>query len=61
MKKPPIATKHILWIILAVATLATIVLLSVFADGRNVETAVAFALGLLVPGSVLGGIVRGEQ
>lgn len=53
-----LAAKHIIWLVLAVATLAAIVLLSIFAEGAHVEAVIAFAVGLLVPGSPVAGVTR---
>lgn len=61
MKKEPLAAKHVVWSVVLVATLAATVLLSVFAEGAHVEAVLAFAGGLLIPGSPLGGVVRGER
>lgn len=61
MKKQPIATKHIVWTVALVATLAAVVLLSIFAGGDYVEAVLAFAAGLLIPGSPLGGVTRSGE
>jgi hypothetical protein len=57
-RKSPIAGKHHLWAGAFGVSLACIVLLEVFAEGRSVDVVVGFALGLLLPGSPLGGIAR---
>lgn len=46
--------KYTLWAVVFVATLAAVVLLSIFAEGEHIEAVLAFAGGLLVPGSPLG-------
>lgn len=61
MKKNPIAPKHVIWGLALVATLAAVVLLSIFAAGDHVEAVLAFAAGLLIPGSPLGGVTRSGE
>lgn len=56
--KAPVAGKHWFWLGSIALAAAAWVLVEVFAEGRHVEAIIGLIVGLVVPGSPLGGIAR---
>lgn len=61
MKRESWSPKHTMNLALVLGALASVVLLSVFAEGDHVEAVLAFVGGLLVPGSPLSAILGRER
>lgn len=53
MKREAWEPKHTINLVIALAAIAAVVLLTIYADGQHVEAVIAFVGGLLVPGSPL--------